>query len=50
VDQCRFGDCRHIVEPDCALRAAVTRGEVSGARFESFLKLRAELEESAGKG
>jgi ribosome biogenesis GTPase len=45
LDHCRFGDCRHTVEPECAVRAAVQAGEVSTARYESFLKLRGELEE-----
>ena len=44
VERCRFADCRHIVEPDCAVRAAVDGGEVSARRYESFLKLRDELE------
>ena len=42
---CRFADCQHDVEPDCAVRAAVEAGEVSAARYESYLKLRGELEE-----
>jgi ribosome biogenesis GTPase len=44
---CRFADCRHSVEPDCAVRMAVQRGDVSAARYESFIKLRDELEQSA---
>ena len=46
LDQCRFADCKHSVEPDCAVRAAVDRGDVSRARYESFIKLRDELEAS----
>ena len=45
LPHCRFADCRHVVEPDCAVRAAVEAGEVSVARYESYLKLRGELEE-----
>jgi ribosome biogenesis GTPase len=45
LPHCRFADCRHVVEPDCAVRAAVEAGEVSRVRYESYLKLRAELEE-----
>ena len=26
LDQCRFADCRHVVEPDCAVREAVRDG------------------------
>ena len=44
LTQCRFADCRHSVEPGCAVREAVTRGDVSRARYESFIKLRDELE------
>jgi ribosome biogenesis GTPase len=44
LHDCRFADCRHEVEPDCAVRDAVARGDVSAARYESFLKLRGELE------
>ena len=45
LPHCRFADCRHVVEPDCAVRAAVEAGEVSAVRYESYLKLRRELEE-----
>ena len=41
---CRFGDCTHRAEPDCAVRAAVADGAVSAERYDSYLKLRAELE------
>ena len=47
LEHCRFADCRHSVEPDCAVRAAVQAGEVSVRRYESFLKLRDELEGNA---
>jgi ribosome biogenesis GTPase len=44
LDQCRFGDCTHRVEPDCAVRDALARGEISAARYDSYLRLREELE------
>jgi ribosome biogenesis GTPase len=44
LGECRFGDCRHEAEPGCALRAAVAAGEIAPLRFESFRKLREELE------
>ena len=43
LNECRFRDCTHAVEPGCAVRAALEAGEVSRARWESYLKLRAEL-------
>ena len=44
LTECRFADCRHSVEPGCAVRSAVDHGDVSRARYESFIKLRDELE------
>jgi ribosome biogenesis GTPase len=41
---CRFGDCTHRVEPECAVRDALARGEISAARYDSYLRLREELE------
>lgn len=31
---CYFRDCRHMSEPDCAVRAAIERGTVSARRLE----------------
>jgi len=45
--QCRFADCTHTVEPECAVREAVASGAVSAARHESYVKLRDELQEAA---
>jgi ribosome biogenesis GTPase len=45
VDQCRFADCAHDAEPGCAVREAVDVGGVSRARYESYRKLREEVEE-----
>ena len=44
VVHCRFADCTHTVEPACAVKDAIARGEVSAERFASYLKLRDELE------
>jgi ribosome biogenesis GTPase len=46
LGQCRFGDCTHTVEPDCAIKSAIAAGDVSQARYESYLKLRDELEQA----
>jgi ribosome biogenesis GTPase len=47
IPDCRFADCQHAAEPDCAVRAAVERGQLSAERYESYRKLRGELEEVA---
>jgi ribosome biogenesis GTPase len=50
LGHCRFGDCTHLVEPDCAVRAAVVAGQVSAERYASFVKLREEAEAEMGSG
>jgi ribosome biogenesis GTPase len=42
--ECRFRDCRHDREPDCAVRAAVERGALSRARLASYRRLIREIE------
>ena len=37
--ECRFVDCRHDGEPNCAVQAAVQRGDLSSRRLENFQKL-----------
>jgi ribosome biogenesis GTPase / thiamine phosphate phosphatase len=40
---CRFGDCTHTHEPECAVLAAVESGELAGERLHSWRKLQREL-------
>jgi ribosome biogenesis GTPase len=40
---CRFSDCRHAAEPDCAVVDAVRRGELAEDRLQSYQKLQREL-------
>jgi ribosome biogenesis GTPase / thiamine phosphate phosphatase len=42
--QCRFTDCAHGLEPDCAVRAALAGGTLDVERYESWGKLQRELE------
>lgn len=37
---CRFRDCSHLHEPGCAVRAAVDGGELDGARYAAYRRLR----------
>jgi ribosome biogenesis GTPase len=41
---CRFADCTHVHEPGCAVREAVTRGELDEDMYENYLKLSREAE------
>lgn len=47
---CRFTDCRHEGEPDCAVRAAVADGRLARARLESHRKLEKEAAHVARSG
>lgn len=46
IPACRFADCKHLVEPGCAVRGAVAGGTVAAERWESYRTLREELESS----
>ena len=41
---CRYANCSHTQEPDCAVVAAVSNGELSKDRYSSYMKLRKESE------
>jgi ribosome biogenesis GTPase len=40
---CRFRDCSHLVEPDCAVRRAAAAGELPAARLAIYERLVASL-------
>lgn len=42
-DGCRFKDCSHEREPDCAVQAALRNGTLSRERYDSWRKLQREL-------
>ena len=37
--RCRFADCTHRREPDCAVKAAVEAGEIQPSRHQSYVRL-----------
>lgn len=42
ASHCRFRDCRHDIEPGCAVKEAVESGALDGDRFDHFRKLARE--------
>ena len=42
---CRFSDCRHMKEPNCAVQGAIESGGMSPRRYESYRRLRRLYEE-----
>lgn len=45
IEKCKFADCSHRHEPGCEVRRAVEQRCVTQARYDSYLRLREELEE-----
>lgn len=43
LSECRFADCSHVTEPECAVRDGVKREDVSSSRYGSYVKMRSEL-------
>lgn len=43
LGQCRFDDCRHIAEPDCAIKGALDDGRIDARRYASYQGLLATL-------
>jgi len=46
---CRFANCRHLREPDCAVKIAVENGQISARRYESFRRLLSTSQEFVNK-
>lgn len=42
--ECRYVGCSHIKEGDCSVMAAVNDGRISKSRYDSYVKMYAELE------
>lgn len=39
---CKYNDCAHVAEPDCAIQDAVAAGEIHAERYRSYVVLRTE--------
>ena len=47
--ECRFNDCAHETEPDCAIRAALADGTLDPERLKAYHKLQRELAATAAR-
>lgn len=46
ISQCKFRNCTHIMTPYCAVIKAVSEGQVSKLRYENFIKLCNQYQQS----
>ncbi len=46
AEECRFDDCRHMNEPDCAVTAALKDGRLSKSRYSSYVTCLKEIREN----
>jgi ribosome biogenesis GTPase / thiamine phosphate phosphatase len=46
---CRFADCRHLKEPDCAVKSGVDSGTIDARRYESYRRVYRLVERLQGR-
>lgn len=44
LGQCRFHNCTHTHEPDCAIRSAVASGQIAEHRYDHYVRLLSDSE------
>jgi len=44
-ERCRFAGCRHLSEPDCAVKALLDSGELTHARYKRYCEISLENEQ-----
>ncbi|MEJ6952303.1 ribosome small subunit-dependent GTPase A [Natronospora cellulosivora (SeqCode)] len=42
--KCKFSDCKHESEPNCAIKKAIENGELSEDRWNSYMEIKREAE------
>ena len=45
IGNCKFNNCKHINEPQCAVKEAVENGEIELTRYNNYLSMYTELKE-----
>jgi len=46
---CQFVDCQHVNEPECGVKHAVEKGDVSEIRYQNYLSIYSEIEKKVKK-
>jgi len=47
MNRCKFHNCIHINEPNCAVKKAVEQGEIAASRYENYLSIYEEDEKES---
>jgi ribosome biogenesis GTPase / thiamine phosphate phosphatase len=45
ADKCKYANCTHRNEPNCAVKLAIEQGEISEWRYDSYLQIIEEIED-----
>lgn len=48
AQRCRYANCSHTHEPDCAVKMAVDEEKISVLRYESYLRILEDLQQNEG--
>ena len=43
LGHCKYNNCKHTIEPDCAIKTAVDNGDIAVSRYQSFQRLLEEF-------
>ncbi len=44
-ERCRFSGCRHIAEPDCAVKDLIKDGKLTNTRYSRYIEIQAEIDQ-----
>ena len=44
MSNCEYSDCRHIAEPNCAVKESLETGGFAQSRYDSYLDMLGEIE------
>ena len=50
INDCKFRDCKHENEPNCAVLTAVNNGEIHPKRFESYQRIKTAILDQHARG
>ena len=46
IGKCRFSDCMHLAEPDCAVTSALKKGLISKSRYRSYKEMLQQIKDN----